>query len=366
MYDASRKWDLAVKENLINMGMKNLSGDEAYFYLVKNGNLIGMILLHVDDFMIAGNSEFHEYVLKNLEKRFTFGKIASGNFKFTGLNIVEMGDCIYVDQNEYIQALKPIKTDHFGDKDEALPPAMFKEYRALTGQLSWAAELTRPDISFDARELSTKNKFATYDDLKRANKVLKKAQLENDVKIKFSKLGKTEDLKIIAYTDASYRNAEDKEKSVGGRVIVLSNKEGICSPLAWKSKTLQQVCKSVKSAETRSLERGMEDAIYLARMFQEIVSGKMSEDQIPVEMKIDSKTLFDSLNSSKQVDEKTIRHLISWIKQQIEELKVDSVDWVCSEQQLADVFTKRNVKTDQILTVVTDGNLYLRLDSQLV
>ena len=147
--------------------------------------------------------------------------------------------------------------------------------------------------------------------MKRANKVLKKAQLEKDAKIKFSKLEKTEDLKIIAYTDASYRNAEDKEKSDGGRVIVLSNKEGICSPLAWKSKTLQQVCKSVKSAETRSLERGMEDAIYLARMFQEIVSGNMSENQIPVEMKIDSKTLFDSLNSSKQVDEKTIRHLIS-------------------------------------------------------
>ena len=69
-----------------------------------------------------------------------------------------------------------------------MPPSKFKEYRALTGQLSWAAELTRPDILYDTRELSTKNKFATYDDLKRANKVLKKAQLEKDVKIKFSKL----------------------------------------------------------------------------------------------------------------------------------------------------------------------------------
>ena len=51
---------------------------------------------------------------------------------------------------------------------------MFKEYRALTGQLAWAAEMTRPDLCFDARELSTRNKEATYCDFKKANKVLKK------------------------------------------------------------------------------------------------------------------------------------------------------------------------------------------------
>ena len=163
----------------------------------------------------------------------------------------------------------------------------------------------------------------------------------------------------MAYTDASYRNAEDKEKSIGGRVIVLANEEGKCSLLIWKSKTIQQVCKSVKSAETRSLERGMEDAIYLSRILKEIHTGIVSEDQLPVVMKVDSKTLFDSLNSSKQVDEKTIRHLISWMKQQKEELKINSVDWVRAEEQLADVFTKRNVKTDHILSVVTEGNLFL-------
>ena len=53
-----------------------------------------------------------------------------------------------------------------------------KEYRALTGQLAWAAEMTRPDLCFDARELSTRNKEATYSDVKKANKVLKKAQKE--------------------------------------------------------------------------------------------------------------------------------------------------------------------------------------------
>ena len=230
----------------------------------------------------------------------------------------------------------------------------------MTGQLNWAAENTRPDIAFDTRELATKNKDATYQDLHSANTVLKKAQLEKDVTLKYPILGKVEDLKVVAYTDSSYRNAENKEKSVGGRFIGLVSQTGVCAPLAWKSKTIQQVCKSVKTAETRSLERGMEDSIYLARIIKEIYSGIVSTDQIPVIVKIDSKTLLDSLNSSKQIDEKTVRHLIAWIKQQKDEKKtIESINWVSSAEQLADVFTKKNAKTDSILTVVTEGNLML-------
>ena len=94
-------------------------------------------------------------------------------------------------------------------------------------------------------------------------------------------------------------------------------------------------------------------------MIKEIYTGKVSSNQIPVEVKIDSKTLLDSLNSTKQIDEKTIRHLIAWIKQQMEDKTISSIDWVCSKEQHADVFTKKNVKTDTILTIVSEGNLML-------
>ena len=80
--------------------------------------------------------------------------------------------------------------------------------------------------------------------------------------------------------------------------------------------------------------------------------------QLPVVVNIDSKTLLDSLNSSKQIDEKTVRHLIAWIKQQKDEEKtIQSINWVKSAEQIADVFTKKNAKTEYILNVVTQGNL---------
>ena len=145
-------------------------------------------------------------------------------------------------------------------------------------------------IKMNTRVLSTRNKTATVEDFRKANKVLKKAK-QKKVILKYSKLGNWKDLKIVTYTDSSYQNAENTEKSVGGRIIALANSKGECNPLLWKSKTIQNVCKSAKSAETRSLEKGLEDSIYLAKIVHEIYTGKVNYGQIPVEANIDSKTL---------------------------------------------------------------------------
>ena len=120
------------------------------------------------------------------------------------------------------------------------------------------------------------------------------------------------------------------------------------------------MCKSVKTAETRSLDVGIEDSLYLARTVYEIYNGRSGKEpgQISVTLKIDSKTLSDTLKSTKQVEEKTVRHIVAWIKQQIKENKVKSVDWVCSEEQLADVLIKTGVKTDPILKTLKVGRIF--------
>jgi hypothetical protein len=193
-------------------------------------------------------------------------------------------------------------------------------------------------------------------DIKNANKILKKAKFEN-IKIKYLKLGKWSTLKLISYTDSSFKNAEDGVKSVGGRVTFLDNSQGLVSPLSWKSKTIQQVCKSVKSAETRSLEQGLEDSIYTSRIISEIMTGKI-DCKISVEHRIDSKTLYDSIISTKPIEEKTTRHLLAWIKQQKEELKnVSRIDWISNNQMLADILTKKGVRADLLLAAVTRGKI---------
>ena len=262
-----------------------------------------------------------------------------------------------MDQINYIHNIQPISSQRLDAKDdESLNRAEFKAYRGLTGQLNWAAENTRPDLAFDVRFLATRNKSANIADIKNANKILKKAQFE-DVKVKYSKLGHWKTLKLVAYTDSSFKNAEDNVKSVGGRVTFLVNSQGLASPLNWKSKTIQQVCKSVKSAETRSLEQGLEDSIYTSRIISEIMTGKPGSN-IPIEHKIDSKTLHDSIQSTKPIEEKTLRHLLAWIKEQKDELKnVSEINWIPNQLMLADILTKKGVKANPLLSAVTRGRL---------
>ena len=68
-------------------------------------------------------------------------------------------------------------------------------------------------------------------------------------------------------------------------------------------------------------------------------TGKANSGQIRIDREIDSKTLLDSIESTKQVEEKVIGHLVALIKEQKEEKTVSKIDWVCSEEMLADIFT---------------------------
>ena len=202
LYDVSRSWYFAVKEQLKRFGMKSVSGDDAFFTMTKGGELYGMFVLHVDDFLVAGKPDFLKAQGTQLQKRFTFGRTEFTKFKFTGLNIEETNEGIYVDQIDYIINIKPISSQRMeADNDSILTKTEFKAYRGLTGQLNWAAECTRPDLAFDVRFLATRNKCATLKDITNANKILKKAKFEN-VRIKYSKLGKWSTLKLISYTDS--------------------------------------------------------------------------------------------------------------------------------------------------------------------
>ena len=181
LYDASRKWFQAVNPELLHLGTKPVSGDEACFSMVKDGQLVGLCILHVDDFLVAGKPSFLSALDNQLKGRFKFGKVETDRFKFTGLNIEQQDSLILVDQIDFINGIKPIFSPRAGKKNsgEKLNKQETKLYRGLTGQLGWAADNTRPDLAYDVRELATKTKDACLKDLQKANKVLKKAQKDH-------------------------------------------------------------------------------------------------------------------------------------------------------------------------------------------
>ena len=57
----------------------------------------------------------------------------------------------------------------------------------------------------------------------------------------------------------------------------MENCEGkLLNVVSWKSKQIVRVCRSVKAAETRALEEELGEAVYLARIIQEIYEGEIN------------------------------------------------------------------------------------------
>merc|ERR1712082_497958 len=145
------------------------------------------------------------------------------------------------------------------------------------------------------------------------------------------------------FADASLGNVEEnmETKSMMGYFIALSNKNQNISSLHWKSKVIDKVAQDIKTAETLAMETAVDDAIPLSNMISEIYTGQVYSHQIPIQVNTDSKSLLDSLYSTKKVKRKNMRVVISSLQQNIKNRVIKDVFHVKSKDQLGDVFTKK-------------------------
>ena len=184
LIDGSSLFYLEMKEKL---GMKQISGDSALFTKHVNGNLVGFVLIHVDDLLMAGNSVFKQSVNNKLFKLFHFSKVEIDKFKYLGCEIekLENGD-ITLNQKEYIKKIEevecPAKRNSCNVNENER-----KEIRRIVGELLWVSLMTRPDLSFQVNKLSTNISNATIRELKDAKRLVEKAKLE-PITLNFTKL----------------------------------------------------------------------------------------------------------------------------------------------------------------------------------
>ena len=320
--------------------------------------MIGLVCVHVDDLFMAGNKEFKELVNNKLMLQFKFSKIEVKKFKYLGCEIQQMtnGD-ISLNQNDYTQKLSDVIIPE-GRRTDMVDEGGKNTIRKAVGELLWISLMTRPDLSFEVNQLSGNITNATIKDMKDARRLVEKAKA-NPVTVNFTQVGPQKDLKIRLFTDASFNNQDGKLRSTEGRVLLLENKQTNKTNLfSWKTKKISRICRSVKAAETRSLEDGLDEAVHYARMVTEIYSGKIdlkNPEQISVEAKTDNKGLWDNLNNSRQCDEKLLRNSVALIKEMVEKGEVLSIDWVDTKNMLADTLTKRGGDGSWIKNVLSNN-----------
>ena len=81
-------------------------------------------------------------------------KVEKDKFRFTGLDVCTVGDGIQISMEDYIQSLEDIKNIRKAEREEELSRLEMKEFRKVTGKLSWLANSTRPDLSYTAHRQS--------------------------------------------------------------------------------------------------------------------------------------------------------------------------------------------------------------------
>ena len=359
LYDASRRWWIKVILFLKELGGRTLVGDESFIYFHKDGKLVGMIALHVDDFQGTGNKDFFRNIMDKICEKFKISKRECGNFKYTGVNVRQEGGDIVIDQIDYAESMNEIEIDPKDENKRPLTKDEYKKFRGVTGKLNWLAEMTRPDLSYDCLDLSCHTKSATIGNMKDANKAIRKAKALKG-EIRYGRIGDLSKVKILGISDASYLKQEDKTKSVMGRMIFLSShEEDRVAPIMWKTKTIPTVCKTVKDAETRAADKCVEDSIYIARTIMEIYTGLRGDSQLPVDICTDSQSLVDSLESTKQIDSKLLRPIVKFMKQMLDSQMINIIKWVDTEVCMADILTKpaRCVLTAKVMEVLKTGNM---------
>ena len=331
------------------MGLKTVTGDEAFYYRHSENKLEGMILSHVDDFNMAGTEKFLREIREMLKKELSVSKLEKNKFRFTGVDIEKNERGITISMEEYAESLEMIKEIRAAPLDELLTKIENKTYRKYTGKISWLAANTRPDLAIDALEMSKKNANATLRDLKKVNKVLSRVK-DKPCRVEFKRVGDIDDLMLLGVTDASHIN---DGLSTGGTVIMMGNKKDkTVVPISWKSKTIKRVCHSAKAAETRSMVAILDDTQFFAGQMEQLLFGKTGK-KLPIKLFTDSKPLLESISSTHQVEEKMLRNSITDMKDSLYENRVTSFSWLDGEKDMvADVMTKVSKDNQDLSDIV--------------
>ncbi len=354
--DASRQWYFKVVNKLKELGFQKSFCDKGVFFLIKDNKLIGFIALHVDDFLHAGDQYFNKVIMPQVLAAFKVGKSETRDFLYTGFRIRQGDNCIKVDQEKYTKNVQIPSVDlkQLKDKKREMNQGELTLLRQLTGIVNWAQRSTRPDLSFETIELSTKFKGGLVEDLIQAKNVA--ARLKKlDVVVTTSNVGRFEECQVWVFTDAAFRNLNNNTDSCGGYFLMIVNiTNGLCAPIEWRSGKLKRKVHSTLGAETLSLYSGIDAALAIKNMVKEMTNGVAD---LKVKAITDNESARKAIYSESEVGERMLRADIAMIKDMIEDGRLAQVVWVAGKSMLADILTKRSVNKIPILDVLENGRL---------
>lgn len=376
LVDAPRMWWQSFSRTLVGLGMKQSELDPCTFFWYANGELGGLICLHVDDMIIGGNTEFHEVVLQPLRNRYPFKHWKKGSGMFLGKRLRQEADfSIICDQEEYGNKVStiPISKERRKSKDSAVTEQERKRLRGVIGAANWLMGNTRPDISVMNAFLQQRIQRATVSDLIEANKLVAKIRDFSHVKIKIKPIPLHQCAFLVA-SDASWANAGDLRSQAGYMVLfthrdMIHGKKCDVSPLRWKSYKQERHTQSTLGAELMGLARALSETEWLRSILAEALhenytleKDKTLREKVPVVAVIDNKPIYDhTCGDGIVIKDKRMAIDMLTVRRDIRQNNIN-IRWVDTKQMIVDALTKTNASADYLLFVLRDGKYSVCVD----
>ena len=370
--DAPRLWNLALNQVLSKADLQAANTDkQLYFKHNKQGKLILLLSIHVDDLKITGEDVEINAVLKLLTDSFDELKLATDNFEHLGLkHNLENDGSRTLSQEHYIAELRFIPEDGCKGSDDPVSADMRSKFMSLLGGVAWTVQ-TRPDIAVFTAALQRKLQNPTGRDVVNLNRVL--AYLKRKpLKFTFRKVNNPWRLYVIS--DSSFKGEDDDALAMRSGIIALGDKDGPkigdnpIQILEFVSKKQTRVCRSTFTAELYSALDVMSLGNLINLALTEVLTGSRTastladvqengENTLQADLILDAKSVYECVSAA---DTKTTTDklmLIHALKlKELLALRISSrLLWVDTRDMLSDALNKGIISRDAIRRASENG-----------
>lgn len=312
-------------------------------YVIVERELVVLISTHVDDYVVASTSdEWYQGFLSAFKNRFEVNDLGIlDHLLQMSIEWQPFYKGVSISQERYIRDVaaqyglldcKPMQTPM--EKGLKLEPAKVCDlslpYRSIIGALLWIARASRPDIMFAVIFLS---KFlACFDEqhFKAAKRVVRYLVTTIDRKLTFHQTEKSDELKVIVYTDSDWAGDSEDRRSFSGNAVFLN---GCC--VSWYCKKQTTVALSSVEAEYMALSDAGKEALYAKNILTEFFTVAL-----PIPINMDNKGAGNIAEND--VNNKLTKHIdirYHFVRQYIQ-MKVMELFYVPTDLNVADIFTK--------------------------
>ena len=349
LMDASRYWYLRVREELTRLNGVVSQLDQGIFLFYHSTQLCGIITCFVDDMIYGGDADFEKNIITQLKTIFSIGTENHKTFSYVGIKVNQNDDkSITIDQQNYAESLQQLQLSGNRSPDDPLNEYEKKQFRGLVGQLNWLSGISCPELSFEVCLASTKTKSPCVRDVARLKSV--KQLKSTSTKLHFPCLN-PDNVSLMVYSDASFNNLP-KGGSQGAHIVFLKDDTNRCCPIAWSSSKVKRVVRSTLAAETLALADGYSTGEYLQKLLGNIFP---SVNKKKITAITDNKSLYDNLQTSHRVSDKSLIIDISYLRERIDREELH-LEWKDGSKQLSNVLTKKGASPEQLRTTLSYGS----------